>query len=77
MKTDMKAKLRRHEMCIGTHVSLNEAVVTEMMGYLPYDYLWIDMEHSVINTERLLGQLGVETALPEATAYLVVDGKRH
>ena len=57
MKTDMKAKLRRHEMCIGTHVSLNEAVVTEMMGYLPYDYLWIDMEHSVINTERLLGQL--------------------
>ena len=50
MKTDMKAKLRRHEMCIGTHVSLNEAVVTEMMGYLPYDYLWIDMEHSVINT---------------------------
>ena len=57
MKTDMKAKLCRHEMCIGTHVSLNEAVVTEMMGYLPYDYLWIDMEHSVINTERLLGQL--------------------
>ena len=57
MKTDMKAKLRRHEMCIGTHVSLNEAVVTEMMGYLPYDYLWIDMQHSVINTERLLGQL--------------------
>ena len=42
MKTDMKAKLCRHEMCIGTHVSLNEAVVTEMMGYLPYDYLWSD-----------------------------------
>ena len=50
-KTDMKAKLRRQELCIGTHVSLGEGVVSEMMGNLDYDFLWIDMEHSCINTE--------------------------
>lgn len=57
MKTNMKEKLRRHELCIGTHVSLGEAVVTEMMGNLDYDYLWIDMEHSCINTDQLLNHL--------------------
>lgn len=56
-KTDMKTKLKNREMCIGTHVSLGESVVTEMMGYLDYDYLWIDMEHSVINTDQLLNHL--------------------
>ncbi len=56
-KTDMKQKLRRQELCIGTHVSLGECVVTEMMGNLDYDYLWIDMEHSVINTDQLLNHL--------------------
>lgn len=57
VKTDMKQKLRNHELCIGTHVSLGEAVVTEMMGNLSYDYLWIDMEHSCINTDQLLNHL--------------------
>ncbi len=57
IKTDMKQKLRRQELCIGTHVSLGECVVTEMMGNLNYDYLWIDMEHSVINTDQLLNHL--------------------
>lgn len=56
-KTDMKRKLREHELCIGTHVSLGECVVTEMMGNLDYDYLWIDMEHSCINTDQLLNHL--------------------
>lgn len=56
-KTNMKQKLRNHELCIGTHVSLGEAVVTEMMGNLDYDYLWIDMEHSCINTDQLLNHL--------------------
>lgn len=57
MKTDMKEKLRQRQLCIGTHVSLGECVVTEMMGNLPYDYLWIDMEHSCINTDQLLNHL--------------------
>ena len=56
-KTDMKAKLRRQELCIGTHVSLGEGVVSEMMGNLDYDFLWIDMEHSCINTDQLLNHL--------------------
>lgn len=56
-KTNMKQKLRHHELCIGTHVSLGEAVVTEMMGNLNYDYLWIDMEHSCINADQLLNHL--------------------
>lgn len=57
VKTNMKEKLRRGELCIGTHVSLGECVVTEMMGNLDYDYLWIDMEHSCINADQLLNHL--------------------
>ncbi len=56
-KTPMKQKLQCHTLCIGTHVSLGEPVVTEMMGNLDYDYLWIDMEHSCIHTDQLLNHL--------------------
>lgn len=56
-KTNMKEKLRRQELCIGTHVSLGEGLVSEMMGYLDYDYLWIDMEHSCINLAQLQNHL--------------------
>ena len=56
-KTNMKEKLSKKELCIGTHVSLGECVVTEMLGNLAYDYLWIDMEHSCIHTDQLLNHL--------------------
>lgn len=56
-KDNMKAKLLNGGLCLGTHISLGECVVTEMIGNLPYDYLWIDMEHSCINTDQLLNHL--------------------
>ncbi len=56
-KSSMKEKLLKGEVCIGTHVALCEGVVTEMMGNLAFDYLWIDLEHSCMTNDQLVNHL--------------------
>lgn len=49
----LKEKLRKGEICLGTHVSLNDSVITELMGNIGFDYLWIDTEHTAIDLNCL------------------------
>lgn len=46
-------KLNRGETAIGTHISLNSSFITELIGNLGFDYLWIDTEHTTISLEQL------------------------
>ena len=39
-------KLRRGELCFGTHCSTTDLDFYEMCGPLGYDYIWIDNEHA-------------------------------
>lgn len=48
MKT-LLTKLRNHEPALGTHISLNDSAVTELIGNIGFDYLWIDTEHTTID----------------------------
>lgn len=50
-------KLVRGETAIGSHVSLNDPVISEMMGDTGFDYLWIDTEHTSISLECLQNHL--------------------
>lgn len=50
-------KLSRGETAIGSHVSLNDPVISEMMGDVGFDYLWIDTEHTSISLECLQNHL--------------------
>jgi len=49
---NLKEKIQSGKSICGTLVNIPSMAVTEMMGYFDYDYLWIDMEHSVTTTEQ-------------------------
>ncbi|HBE77683.1 MAG TPA: aldolase [Firmicutes bacterium] len=42
-------KLKQKIPALGTHISLNDSAITELIGNLGFDYLWIDMEHTAID----------------------------
>lgn len=53
MMNKLKAKLSAGEICLGTHISLNDPAITELTGNIGFDYLWIDTEHSAIGLNCL------------------------
>lgn len=57
MKCSFREKMDRHQKMMGTHVSLNDPEVTEILGYMGFDYIWIDMEHTCIDYKSLYAHL--------------------
>ena len=53
----IRAKITRREPVFGTHISLNDPSVTELLGLVGFDFLWIDTEHSAIDRSVLLHHL--------------------
>ncbi len=50
----LKEKVKNCEPICGTHVSLADPIVCEMIGYLGYDFIWIDMEHSFLSDKDVV-----------------------
>lgn len=42
-------KEKLHQNIVGTHISMTNSMVSEILGHLGYDYIWIDSEHSENN----------------------------
>ena len=53
----IKEKLRARTELFGTHVNLTDPAVTEILGSLGYDFLFIDMEHTVMSFEHIYNHL--------------------
>lgn len=49
----LKQKLRVGGKLIGTHISMNDPFMTELIASLGFDYLWIDTEHTAIDYQQL------------------------
>ena len=49
--------LKAGKTAIGSHVCLNESTVTEILGNVGFDYLWIDTEHTSITLDALENHL--------------------
>lgn len=47
----LKEKVLNQSCMKGSHVHLLDASVTEMLSYLGYDFIWIDMEHTQLSCE--------------------------
>ena len=47
----LKDKLLSGQTPLGTHVSLGDSVITEMLGMLGFDYIWIDTEHTPLTLD--------------------------
>lgn len=53
----LREKLNSGKTAIGSHISLSDSSVTEIMGDMGFDYLWIDMEHTSMSREELRNHL--------------------
>lgn len=53
----IKEKLRNRAKLFGTHVNLTDPAVTEILGSLGYDFLFVDMEHTVMSFEQIYNHL--------------------
>jgi 2-keto-3-deoxy-L-rhamnonate aldolase RhmA len=58
-----REKLRRGQVCLGTVISLTDPTVTEALCPL-FDFLWIDMEHSVLSLEAVQGHVMAARGAP-------------
>lgn len=59
----LRDKIKNRENIIGTHVSLSDPSICEILGYLDFDYIWVDMEHTYINCEQLYIHLNAARAV--------------
>ena len=69
MKNLLREKLASQEKLLGTHVSLSDIAVCDILARLGYDYLWIDLEHTSLSNEQALTHITVTQA--RGTAALV------
>lgn len=53
----LKEKVKKCEKIIGTHVHLTDAAVSEMISYLGFDYIWIDMEHTGLSVKDVYNHM--------------------
>ena len=49
----IKEKIKERVPLIGTHSTITSTVGTEIFSYLNYDFIWIDMEHTVLSCEQV------------------------
>ncbi len=52
-KNTFKEKIKNMEKTAGYTISMNDPIITEMMGHVGFDYLWIDTEHGPIDYHSL------------------------
>ncbi|HML45766.1 MAG TPA: aldolase/citrate lyase family protein [Clostridia bacterium] len=57
MRNPLREKLAAGKRLFGTHVHLTDPRVCEMLGYMGFDYLWIDMEHASMDFQTLEAHL--------------------
>ncbi len=53
----LRSKWERGELCFGTNVALIDAAVSELIGEIGYDLVWIDMEHSAMSLADALNHV--------------------
>jgi len=57
MNSRLQQRLLEKGTLFGTHVTMNDPVVSELFGYAGYDYLWLDTEHTAIDYKEILSHI--------------------
>jgi 2-dehydro-3-deoxyglucarate aldolase len=52
MNTSLKRKLRQKEVTLGSWISLGHATIAEIMARAGFDWIVVDLEHSLIGIEK-------------------------
>ena len=69
MKNLLRSKLLENRKLLGTHVTLADPCLCDILGRAGYDYLWIDLEHTSLSNEQALVHIAMTQA--RGTAALV------
>lgn len=62
--------LEKQNIC-GTHITMTDPSIAEMMGYIGFDFIWIDLEHAYISFEQLYSMINCAKAAGTATIVRV------
>ena len=53
----LKQKIKNKQKIIGMHINLNDVTSARIAGLAGFDFVWIDLEHSNLSLENLLGHI--------------------
>ena len=53
----LKEKVKNQMNICGTHITIPGICVSEMMSYYDYDFVWIDLEHTIISIDECYSQI--------------------
>ncbi len=67
----LREKILNRDFVCGTHVTMNDPSISEIMGYLGFDFLWIDLEHAYISLEQLYCHINCAKAAGTSTIVRV------
>ena len=70
MHTSFKSRLAKRELLVGTIVTLSSPEVAEILGHTGLDWLFVDLEHSTLDTKA--AQVILQTAGAQATCVVRV-----
>ncbi|MBM3706792.1 MAG: hypothetical protein FJW69_00400 [Actinobacteria bacterium] len=65
----IKKKINDKELVIGTGVTFSDSSITELLGNIGFDYIWIDIEHPALDKKDT--QLHIIAARASGTASFV------
>lgn len=54
---NLKSKVKACENIFGTHIAFNYPPITELYGYVGFDFVWIDTEHAPLSYEDTLNHI--------------------
>lgn len=50
----LKEKIKSGKKVFGTHLTMGESYVADIYGYMGFDFVWVDTEHSPMDYDKLL-----------------------
>ena len=71
MENLLRSKLKENGKILGTHVSLADTCICDIMGRMGFDYLWIDLEHTALSIEQALVHITITQARGSAALVRV------
>ena len=55
--SELMNKMKKGELVVGTHVNLADLSISEQMGALGFQFVWIEGEHSPLDKQTILGHI--------------------
>ncbi|MCL2344208.1 MAG: aldolase/citrate lyase family protein [Firmicutes bacterium] len=55
--SDLLQKMKSRELVVGTHVNLSDLSVSEQLGTLGFEFVWIDYEHAPLDRQTVMSHI--------------------